>query len=198
MKKESGTRYTRQERDALRSALAARQQVIKEQKLPVIVMVDGWSAAGKGSAISSTIRLMDPRFFKVYNMDKITEDEWRRPFLYRYAVKMPGQGQVAFFDGSYLDEAVKDYLSGLTNRKEFERTLKSIRDYERSMTDNGYLIIKIFLNVDKKTQKKRLKALQESKNTAWRVVDEDLWQNENYETFATAYQEARTATETSD
>ena len=198
MKKESGTRYTRQERDALRSALAARQQVIKEQKLPVIVMVDGWSAAGKGSAISSTIRLMDPRFFKVYNMDKITEDEWRRPFLYRYAVKMPGQGQVAFFDGSYLDEAVKDYLSGLTNRKEFERTLKSIRDYERSMTDNGYQIIKIFLNVDKKTQKKRLKALQESKNTAWRVVDEDLWQNENYETFATAYQEARTATETSD
>lgn len=196
MKKEQGTRYTKEERDALRNALAAKQQLVKEQKLPVIVLVEGWSAAGKGSAISSTIRLMDPRFFKVYNMDKITEDEWRRPFLYRYAVRMPGQGQFAFFDGSYLDEAVKDHLSGLTDKKEYEKVITSIRDYERSMTDNGYLIIKIFLNVDRKTQKKRLKALQESKNTAWRVVDEDLWQNEEYEKFAQTYQEARAATET--
>ena len=67
MKKETGTRYTKDELNGLRSALAARQQVIKEKKLPVIIMVEGWSAAGKGSAISSTIRFMDPRFFKVYN-----------------------------------------------------------------------------------------------------------------------------------
>lgn len=63
MKKDVGTRYTKEESNALRSALAGRQLVIKEQKLPVIVMVEGWSASGKGSAISSTIRLMDPRFF---------------------------------------------------------------------------------------------------------------------------------------
>ena len=198
MKNETGTRYTKEERNALRTALANRQQLSKEKQLPVIVMVEGWSAAGKGSAISSTIRLMDPRFFKVYNMDKITEDEWRRPFLYRYAVRMPGQGQVAFFDGSYLDEAVKDHLVGLTDKKEYEKVITSIRDYERSLTDNGYLIIKVFLNIDKKTQKKRLKALQESKNTAWRVVDEDLWQNENYELFAKTYEEARAATATED
>ena len=194
MKREVGTRYTKEERNALRNALADRQQLIKEKKLPVIIMVEGWSAAGKGSAISSTIQFMDPRFFKVYNMDNISEDEWRRPFLYRYAVKMPGQGQVAFFDGTYIDEAVKDYLAGLTDEKEYKKTITSIRDYERSMTDNGYLIIKVFLNVDKKTQK----ALQESKNTAWRVVDEDLWQNENYELFAKTYEEARTATHTED
>ena len=96
MKKETGTRYTKDELNGLRNALAARQQVIKEKKLPVIIMVEGWSAAGKGSAISSTIRFMDPRFFKVYNMDKISEEEWRRPFLYRYAVKMPGQGPVSY------------------------------------------------------------------------------------------------------
>ena len=198
MKKETGTRYTKDELNGLRSALAARQQVIKEKKLPVIIMVEGWSAAGKGSAISSTIRFMDPRFFKVYNMDKISEEEWRRPFLYRYAVKMPGQGQIAFFDGSYLDEAVKDYLSGITGKKEYERTMTSILNYERSMTDNGYLIIKVFLNVDKKTQKKRLKALKDSKNTAWRVTDEDIWQNENYELFADTYEEARSATQTED
>ena len=198
MKKETGTRYTKDELNGLRSALAARQQVIKEKKLPVIIMVEGWSAAGKGSAISSTIRFMDPRFFKVYNMDKISEEEWRRPFLYRYAVKMPGQGQIAFFDGSYLDEAVKDYLSGIIGKKEYERTMTSILNYERSMTDNGYLIIKVFLNVDRKTQKKRLKALKDSKNTAWRVTDEDIWQNDNYELFANTYEEARTATQTED
>ncbi len=196
MGKIKGNRYTKDERNELRKALADRQQVIKENKLPVIVMIEGWSAAGKGSAISSTIRFMDPRFFKVYNMDKVTEDEWRRPFLYRHALRMPGQGQIAIFDGGYLDEAVKDHLCGLTSKKEYEKVITSIRDYERSMTDNGYLIIKIFINVDKKTQKARLDELMSEKNTKWRVSDEDIWQNENYEEFEAAYQKAIDATDT--
>ena len=196
MKKDQGTRYTKDERNALRSALADRQQIIKEKKLPVIVMIEGWGASGKGSAISSTIRFMDPRFFKVYNMDKITEEEWRRPFLYRYATKMPAAGQFAIFDGGYVDEAVKDHLAGLTDKKEYEKCILSIRDYERSMTDNGYLIVKIFLNVDRNEQRKRLKALKANKDTAWRVTDEDLWQNENYELFERAYAKVRKETDT--
>lgn len=198
MEKEKGTRYTKEERNLLRSALADRQLLIKEKKLPVIVMLEGFGASGKGSAISSTIRFMDPRFFKVYNMDKITEDEYRRPFLYRYAVKMPALGQFAFFDGGYIDEVTKDYLAGFISKKVYKKCITSICDYERSMTDNGYLIIKIFLNVDKKSQSKRLKELRKKKNTAWRVTDEDLWQNENYDLFAESYAKMREATDSPD
>lgn len=198
MGKEQASKYTKEQRDALRSDLAEKQVVIKENKLPVIVMLEGFSAAGKGSAISSTIKFMDPRFFKVYNMDKISEEEWRRPFLYRYAVKMPAQGQFTFFDGGYVDEVVKDRLLGIIGKKEYKERITSINNYERSMTDNGYLIIKIFIHVDQKTQKKRLDALKERQSTAWRVVEEDLWQNENYDEFAKGYEEVRKKTSTKD
>lgn len=196
MRKHENDRYTKEKRNQLRENLAAKQQLIKENNLPVIVMIEGFSSAGKGSALSSTIRFMDPRFFKAYNMDKVTEDEWRRPFLYRYAVKMPAKGQVTFYDGGYMDELAKDYLSGLIDKKEYEKRITSIRDYERSMTDNGYLIIKIFIDIDKKTQQKRLKDLQSSKNTAWRVTDEDLWQNDAYEEFAREFEYIRKETGT--
>lgn len=196
MRKHENDRYTKEKRNQLRENLASKQQIIKENNLPVIVMIEGFSSAGKGSALSSTIRFMDPRFFKAYNMDKITEDEWRRPFLYRYAVKMPAKGQVVFLDGGYVDELSKDYLSGLIDKKEYERRITSIRDYERSMTDNGYLFVKIFIDIDKKTQKSRLKALQAAKNTDWRVNDEDLWQNECYEDFAREFEYIRKETTT--
>ncbi|MCQ2522369.1 MAG: polyphosphate:AMP phosphotransferase [Lachnospiraceae bacterium] len=185
-------KYTKEERDALRSKLADKQVVVKEKKLPVIVMLEGFGAAGKGSAISSTIRFMDPRFFKVYNMDKITEEEERRPFLYRYAVKMPAQGQFTFFDGGYIDEIVKRSQ----NKKQMKQRIESMNNFERSMTDNGYLIVKIYLHVDKKTQKNRLKELLEHKNTAWRVTKEDLEQNENFEYYEEAYGKVREQTNT--
>ncbi len=198
MGKEKQSKYTKEERDALRAELAKKQVLIKENKLPVIVMIEGFGAAGKGSAISGTIKFMDPRFFKVYNMDTISEDEWRRPFLYRYAIKMPAQGQFTFFDGGYLDEVVKDHLAGFSDKKETKKRIESIKNYERSMTDNGYLIIKIFVNVDKKTQKKRLLALSENKDTVWRVSEEDLWQNEFYDVFSDAYEKIRKETATKD
>ena len=64
-----------------REALAALQQPIKEAKLPIIVLVEGWGAAGKGSVIHSLIRELDPRFFKVRSVGMPTEEERRWPFL---------------------------------------------------------------------------------------------------------------------
>lgn len=60
---------------------------IKEHKLPVLVLIEGWGAAGKGSTIGGIIKNIDPRFFKVASMSAPTEEEKRKPFLYRYFVK---------------------------------------------------------------------------------------------------------------
>ena len=60
---------------AAREKLAALQMQIKEHKLPVLVLVEGWGTAGKGSAIGQVIQNIDPRFFKVATMDQPTEEE---------------------------------------------------------------------------------------------------------------------------
>ena len=75
---------------AEREHLSASQMKIKDAKLPVMVIFEGWSAAGKGAMIGKVIRNIDPRFFKVATMDRQpSEEEKRYPFLYRYLRLQP-------------------------------------------------------------------------------------------------------------
>ena len=67
-----------------RDKLYELQMKIKEHKLPVLVLFEGWGASGKGSTIGKVIKNIDPRFFKVATMSSPTEEELRKPFLYRY------------------------------------------------------------------------------------------------------------------
>lgn len=95
-----------------RIQLAARQLAIKDEKLPVMVILEGWGAAGKGSVLGRVIRNMDPRFFKVDVGREPTEDECRRPFLYRHFIKIPEAGKFAFLVGSWMKEVTKGYVHG--------------------------------------------------------------------------------------
>ncbi len=117
-------------RDA-REVLAKKQIEIKERNLPVLVVLEGWNAAGKGSVLGKVIRNMDPRFFKVAVMDKITEEELRKPFLYRYFIKIPEAGKFMFLDGSWMDEVTKGYLKGELKEQEYKKRLQSIKRFER-------------------------------------------------------------------
>lgn len=185
----------KEEKELYRNELAKRQLMIKDAKLPVIVVLEGWEASGKGSALGSIIKYMDPRFFKLYNMDTKSEEEERKPFLYRHALRMPIAGQFSFFDGGLMDEVTKELLHEKITEEEYTKRVKAIADYERSLSDNGYLIIKFFLNIDKKTQKERFEKLMDGKDTKWRITKEDLWQNKHYEKCAKLYEEYIKATD---
>jgi len=186
----------KEEKELYRNELAKRQMVIKDADLPVIVILEGYGAAGKGSALGSIIKYMDPRFFKVYNMDVVSDDEKRKPFIYRHAAKLPNKGQFAFFDGGMMDEVTKAYLHKDITKEEYEKKVKSVIDYERQLRDNGYLVVKFFLHIDEETQKERLGKLLEHKDTRWRVSPSDAWQNKHYDKCAALYKEYLKATDT--
>lgn len=171
------------------SRLEALQLKIKEKKLPVLVLVEGWGAAGKGSTIGSVIRCIDPRFFKVSTFSTPTEDELRKPFLYRYFAKIPEAGKFMFFNSGWASEITRGRLRGLESGKkhdglnddDYSSRINSVKRFERQLTDNGYLVLKLFFHISKKEQKNRLDALCSSKDTKWRVSDNDLWQNKHYD-----------------
>ena len=108
--------------DEARAKLAAKQIEIKDKKLPVLVVLEGWGAAGKGSVLGKIIRNLDPRFFKVAVMEEATSEERRKPFLYRHFVKIPAAGQLVFFEGGLMDEVTGDYLSGKLKKKEYKNS----------------------------------------------------------------------------
>lgn len=70
--------------EAAREKMAVQQLQMKEKKVPVLVLVEGWGTSGKGSSIGRIIQNIDPRFFKVFDMEKKTEEDARKPFLYRH------------------------------------------------------------------------------------------------------------------
>lgn len=174
---------------ALREQLILKHVAMKEKKLPVIVILEGFGAAGKGSAISRIIKYIDPRFFNVCTMDKITEEEARRPFLYRHFIRIPEAGKYTFYDGGTLEELAGSYLRKELSKKEYKTRLTSVINCERQLADNGYLVLKFFLHIDQELQEKRLHKLLENDDTKWRVNSYDLWQNKHYDKALQVYDE---------
>ena len=156
------------------------QMKIKEHKLPVLVLFEGWSAAGKGSMIGKIIKNIDPRFFKVATMSAPTEEDTRHPFLYRYMKEIPEEGKFTFLDSGWMEQTAKDVLKGDLSGEDYEKRIESIRRFERQLTDNGYLVLKFFMEIDKEEQKTRMQKLLDKPDTSWRVTGFDKWQNEHY------------------
>lgn len=173
---------------AAEEKLSQQQMKLKEKKLPVLVLIEGWGAAGKGSAIGQIIKNIDPRFFKVFSMPSTpTEEERRRPFLYRFFEKIPEAGKFTFLDSGWMDQIMKERLDGTLDDKAYAQRVDSVKRFERGLTDNGYLVLKFFFHISKKEQKRRIDELLEDKDTAWRVSPGDLHQNKHYEECLDAF-----------
>lgn len=166
---------------AANEKLSSQQMMIKERGLPVLVLFEGWGTAGKGSVLGKVIRNIDPRFFKVAAMDVPTQEERRKPFLYRHFIKIPEAGKFMFLDSGWMDEVTGECLDGTLNEKDYKKKIESIKRFERQLTDNGYLVMKFFFHISQKEQKKRIDALKSDKNTSWRVGEKDSWQNKHYD-----------------
>ena len=177
-----------------RMELAVRQMIVKEQGLPVLVIFDGWGAAGKGSVLGRVIKNMDPRFFKCETLTEPASEETSKPFLYRYFVRIPKEGKLSFYDKSWMGEVTPEYLQGRIKEKKYKQHLTSIKRFERQLNDNGYLVVKFFFHIDEKTQRKRLKELESDTYTKWRVSENDKWQNKHYDKCLDVFDEYIDAT----
>ncbi len=174
---------------ALREKLLAQQQLVRDQKLPIIVLVEGWAAAGKGSLIAELISEIDPRFYNVVSPVVLPEKEERYPFLYPYANAIPENGKIMFYDSGWMEGAVRKYLRRDITKKQYKERIRAVNEFERQLRDGGYLILKLFLHIDQSEQRRRLNALRENYETEWRVTEDDLWQHREYKNFRESYDE---------
>ena len=174
---------------ALREKLLAQQQLVRSSALPVIVLVEGWAAAGKGSLINELISEIDPRFYNVTSPAIVPQSEERYPFLYPYAKAIPENGKIMFYDSGWMDGAVYKFLRREITKKQYKEIIRSVNEFERQLRDGGYLILKLFLHIDKEEQKERLATLRDNHETEWRVTENDLWQHQEYHLFRETYEE---------
>lgn len=164
------------DKDKMIQDLSQLQLRLLKENRPVLIIVEGYECSGKGYFINKLTRAFDPRGFKVHGFTNIKGHD-RYPTLINYWKKLPKKGEIAVFDRSYYQSII--------DKLDYDKTLlKDINNFEKSIVDNGTILIKFFVDVDKKTQKKRIKKLDENQFTKFRISKFDHYQNRNFEKYS--------------
>lgn len=194
-KKMSKEEY-KEKMETLELELGHLQRECKEQKIPVMIAFEGYGASGKGLQIGRLIQGLDPRGFEVHAVKKETEEERMHPFMWRFWTKTPERGRIAIYDTSWYRRVQIDRFDGKVSEEELPADYESIRSFEKQLTDDGMVIVKLFLAIDQKEQKKRFKKLMESKETKWRVSEGDLKRNKEFARYEQMNEEMLRKTDT--
>lgn len=180
----------------LEAKLGRLQRECKALGIPILIVFEGFGASGKGLQIGRLIQSMDPRGFEVHPIKNETEEERMHPFIWRFWTKTPARGRISIFDGSWYRRVLIDRFEKRTKNKELADVFHSINSFEEQLADDGNLIIKLFLDINKKEQKKRFEKLEKNKETAWRVTQGDKERNVRYDEYTAMMEDMLFKTDT--
>ena len=172
------------------------QRKAREQNVPIIILFEGWDAAGKGTLINRLILAMDPRGYNVHSTLPPTEEEKFRPFLWRFWIKIPERGRIAIFDRSWYGRVLHERVDQIVKKNIWFQAYNEINSFERQLADDGYIVLKFFLHITKKEQKKRFEKLIKNHSTSWRVTEEDRRHHKQYQQYFQAFEDMLAKTDT--
>lgn len=165
-------------------------------EIPVIIIFEGWYAAGKRSILQKLNRPLDPRGFKLHSTLPANSFEKKYPWMRRFWLKLPARGEWSIFDRSWYTRVSNDRIHHLIPEKVWRRSYRDIVEFERTLTDDGYCIFKFFLHISKQEQKRRYNKLMNNTLTPKNVIDEIWEQQRRFDEWQSAYEEILERTET--
>jgi polyphosphate kinase 2 (PPK2 family) len=171
------------DRDAYARELIRRQIQLRElgyqvylKKRPVVILFEGWDAAGKGGAIKRITEKLDPRGYAVYPIAAPEGDDKSRHYLYRFWRRLPERGQIAIFDRSWYGRVMVERVEGFAPEDAWKRAYKEINSFERQLKDFGAVVAKFWIHISRDEQLRRFEERKASGYKAWKLTDED-WRN---------------------
>ena len=180
----------------LRNRLYDLEKACWDAKIPTVIVFEGWDAAGKGTSINLLTQRLDPRGFKLYAIQAARTYESHMPWLWRFWLKLPNYGEIAIFDRSWYGRVLVERVEDLTPEEEWRRDYQDIVDFERTLADDGYVVIKFWLHISKKEQKRRFKELEKDPLESWHVQSEDWEHHRKYDQYLVAVEEMLERTDT--
>ena len=172
------------------------QRRAKEEKIPIIIVFEGWEASGKGTQINKLLLCLDPRGYNFQLTDKTTEDEMYRPYMWRFWTKTPEKGRIAIFNRSWYHRVLDERVEKAVPEKIWTSAYDEFNSFEKQLCDDGAVVIKFFLHIAEKEQDRRFKKLEGNPATSWKVTKEDWKQNRRYDKYLDAVEDMLTKTST--
>ena len=196
--------------EASRVDLAKIQDTLyAHNRYSVLIVFQAMDAAGKDGAVKHIMSGFNPLGVKVYSFKAPNSHELDHTYFWRHELALPARGEIAIHNRSHYEnvlvtrvhpefvmnenipgvESVKDI-----SKKFWERRYKQIRGFEKNLTDNGMVILKFFLHVSKKEQKKRFLERIDDPSKNWKFSLSDLKERGYWDAYQKAYEEAISAT----
>src|SRR5664279_3591639 len=168
------------------------------QKRPVVLVFEGWDAAGKGGAIKRITEKLDPRGYVVYPISAPHGEDKTRHYLYRFWRRLPERGQIAIFDRSWYGRVLVERVEGFATENEWKRAYKEINSFERQLRDFGAILAKFWVHISREEQLRRFEERQKIGYKEWKLTEEDWRNRDKWGLYEEAVEEmlVRTSTRT--
>jgi PPK2 family polyphosphate:nucleotide phosphotransferase len=177
----------------------------------ILILFQAMDAAGKDSAIEHVMSGINPQGCQVYSFKTPTSEEYEHDFLWRHYKALPERGRIGIHNRSHyenvlvckvhpeyiLSENIPNY-NGIEkiDQKFWNNRYQNIKNFEKQLTDNGTIVIKIFLHVSKDEQKKRFLERINDPEKNWKFSSGDLKERALWSKYIEAYQDAIQKTST--
>lgn len=142
----------------------------------LLVLFEGFDAAGKGGAIQRLAGGLDPRHVRVVPIGPPTDEEKRHHFLWRFWESIPGRGEMTVFDRSWYGRVLVERVEHLIDHAEVKRSLTEIVEFERALTLDGTTVVKFWLHISAKEQLRRFRERESDPLKQWKLSPDD-WHN---------------------
>lgn len=171
----------------------------------VLIIFQAMDAAGKDGAVKHIMSGFNPLGVKVYSFKAPNAHELDHDFFWRHSIALPARGEIAIHNRSHYENVLvtkvhpefvlNENIPGIDSLKDIDEKFwknryKQIRRYEKNLTDNGMLVLKFFLNVSKKEQKKRFLERIDDSSKNWKFSGGDLKERAYWDNYQQAYEEA--------
>jgi len=172
-KKLKSGKYAKQLRK-LQARLCLLQDWVKEKGLRIIIVFEGRDAAGKGGVIKAMTERVSPRVFRLAALPAPSDREKSQMYMQRYMQHFPAAGEVVIFDRSWYNRAGVEHVMGFCSETQYKRFLKLCPVVEEYIVDSGIQLIKVWLEVSDKEQKRRFEARIDDPLRQWKLSPMDL------------------------
>ncbi len=169
-----------------------------QQKRSLVVVAEGWDAAGKGGSIRRVTEKIDPRGYQVYAISAPGAEGKSHHYLWRFwrRLKAPVEKQILIFDRSWYGRVLVERVEGFATEEEWRRAYREINEFERQLTDHGMTLVKLWYHISKDEQLRRFEARRETPHKAWKLTDEDWRNRDKWEAYEAAVDDMLVKTST--
>jgi len=159
------------------------QKHIEETNQKMIILFEGRDAAGKGGTIRRVTRYMNEKHYRIVALGKPTEEQKTQWFYQKYISHFPRGGEIVLFDRSWYNRAMVESVFGFCTQKEYDDFMKGVKGFEKDLTRQGIILIKLYFSVTKDEQARRFERRKTDPLRQWKLSEIDVQAQDKWDEF---------------